>query len=117
MEGFLILAMVFLAGPPAPESGQVADLFRIGESRPAPMPQSPAVPGARPAPIPAPVRYRLADASGQVWESVDPAALAAHVQNLNQNRAWSAPIYQAPAQPARWTFFPARTCAGNSCSR
>jgi len=89
------------ASPPAaPARGPVA------------RPQDPARPGppAGPPPVagrPAAARYRLADASGQLWEHADPDTLRAFVQGRNQ--AWLIPL----ATPF-FSHGPA-TCASGRC--
>ncbi len=107
--------------PPAPGPSPLPDPPKIDEEparRPSPPPASRPAEAARPGPAATPpppvaappavaLRYRLADASGQLWEHADPDALRAFVRARNQ--AWSAPIAASPY------FFGPSTCASGRC--
>ena len=57
-------------------------------------PIAPKAARTRPRPPPAaPVRYRLADATGQIWDHTDPAYLSNFVASRNAARAYASPAY------------------------
>lgn len=99
-----------------------------------PTPQAPAkiLPApAMPPPAPAPVLYRLADATGKVWEHEDPAWLRTWVGRVNASMAaQQQPAFQFqyryqqpltyPSQPqfqVQGGTFGGGGCAGGSCGR
>lgn len=105
-----------LAGPepgvPAPAPPPVPPAIARPAEPPAPIPPAALKQSAPPPPPPAPTIWRLADATGQVWQHTDPAQLSAFV--ADRNRWFAHPAYSAPAPPA----YRARgRCGPSGCPR
>ena len=83
------------------------------EAKPAVAKPAIAKPATVRAAVAAPVRWRLADSTGQVWEHTDPDWLSRWVAERNAQVAYSAVYYtNAPAAPgSSWT------CTPNGCYR
>jgi len=106
------------APAPAPETPSPSPPRRpeVPEAPPAPPPLPPPPAETSKAPAPraevvappaAPARYRLADASGQVWEHPDPGQLRSFVEG--RNRSFAAPAYYQAAT-VRYS-----SCANGRC--
>lgn len=87
--------------PPAPDPNPLGS---------APPPVAPPIVQTPSAPVAPPARYRLADATGQVWEHADRAGLEAYVAARNAQLA-------APAPPQVRYFSAPSSCSTGRCPR
>lgn len=101
------------ASPPPPTVEPTTPPAIIAPAPPPAVAPEPTPEPSKPGPA-ARQRYRLTDASGQVWEHEDPVTLQGYVLDVNRRFAPSAPVY---SYSYPFQFRSSSACAGGRCPR